>query len=261
MIHRFERHHIVGHSVMLVTFTGLVITGFPQMFPSAGWAKGIVLIFGGVSRMRWVHHLLGTIMAIQLVYHLIELLWFLWVRRLPAVLLPTLQDAKDFLHQIKYNIGLVTHEPRYGRYSWPEKLEYLALVWGTLLMVGTGIIMLYPVRFAQFVPGEIILAAKAAHGGEATLAALAIITWHSYFVHWKHWNTSIFTGTMPRELYIEEHPGEYAQLISGQAPQPAEIDTKKFLVFTAITTIVVLVSIAFVIWLRAVPVAIQTVQF
>ncbi len=261
MIRRFERHHIIGHLVMLITFTGLVITGFPQMFPNAGWAKGIVLIFGGVSRMRWVHHLLGTIMAIQLVYHLLELMWFLWVRRLPAVLLPTLQDAKDFVQQIKYNIGLVTHEPRYGRYSWPEKLEYLALVWGTLLMVGTGIIMLYPVRFAQFVPGEIILAAKAAHGGEATLAALAIITWHSYFVHWKHWNTSMFTGNLPREQYIEEHPGEYARLISGQAPQPAEIDTKKFLVFTAVATIVVLASIAFVFWLRAVPVAIQTVQF
>ncbi len=259
MIRRFERRHIVGHLIMLITFTGLVITGFPQKFPGAGWAKGVVLIFGGVSRMRFVHHLLGTIMALQLVYHVLELLWILWVRKMPPLLLPTLQDARDFVLQIKYNLGLETHEPQYGRYSWPEKLEYLALVWGTFLMVATGIVMLYPVRFAQYVPGQIILAAKAAHGGEATLAALAIITWHSYFVHWKHWNTSIFTGTLDRELYIEEHPREYARLISGQVHRPAEIDTRKFLIFTAVTTIVVLACIAFVIWLRAVPVAIETV--
>ncbi len=261
MIRRFERRHIVGHLIMLITFTGLVITGFPQKFPSAGWAKGIVLIFGGVSRMRFVHHLLGTIMAIQLVYHFLELLWFLWLRKLPPVLLPTLQDGKDFIQQIKYNLGMETHEPQYGRYSWPEKLEYLALVWGTFLMVATGVIMLYPVRFAQFVPGQFILAAKAAHGGEATLAALAIITWHSYFVHWKHWNTSMFTGKLPRELYIEEHPKEFAEMMSGQVSKPAPIDTRKFLVFLAISTVIVLATIAFVVWLRAVPVAIDTVHY
>jgi len=261
MIRRFERHHIIGHLVMLITFTGLVITGFPQKFPAAGWAKGVVLIFGGVSRMRFVHHLLGTIMALQLVYHLLEVIWFTWIRHHPLHMNPTLQDGKDFIQQIKYNLGMVSSEPQYGRYSWPEKLEYLALVWGTFLMVATGIMMLYPIRFGQFMPGQFILAAKAAHGGEATLAALAIITWHSYFVHWKHWNTSMFTGKLPRELYIEEHPLEFAQLWSGESFKPAEVSTKKFLVFVAISTLVVLGCIVFVIWLRSVPEYLKTVQF
>ncbi len=261
MIRRFERRHIVGHLVMVVTFVGLVITGFPQMYPSAGWAKGVVLIFGGVSRMRFVHHLLGTIMALQLVYHVLELIWFQWVRKYPWTMVPTLQDAKDFVQQIRYNLGLDPAEPQYDRYSWPEKLEYLSLVWGTLLMVATGIMMLYPVRFGQFVPGEIILAAKAAHGGEATLAALAILTWHSYFVHWKHWNTSIFTGELPRELYLEEHPKEFARLASGERFTPAEVSTKKFLVFVAICTLTVLACGAFVVWLRALPEVIRTIHY
>ena len=261
MIRRFERHHIVGHLIMLITFTGLVITGFPQKFPSAEWAKGVVLIFGGVSRMRFVHHLLGTIMALQLVYHVLEVIWFTWVRRYPLFLVPTLQDAKDFVQQIKYNLGMESSEPQYGRYSWPEKLEYLALVWGTFLMVATGIMMLYPIRFGQFIPGQWILAAKAAHGGEATLAALAILTWHSYFVHWKHWNTSMFTGKLPRELYIEEHPKEYAQLMTGETFQPAEVSTKKFLIFVAISTLILLASGAFVVWLRSVPEYLKTVHF
>lgn len=260
MIRRFSRRHIIGHLVMAVTFLGLVVTGFPQKFPAAGWAKGVVLIFGGVSRMRFVHHLLGTIMALQLVYHLLELLWFQWVRRYPATMIPTLQDAQDFLQQIRYNLGLVSNEPQYERYSWPEKLEYLSLIWGTLLMVATGIMMLYPIRFARFVPGQIILAAKAAHGGEATLAFLAIITWHSYFVHLKHWNTSMFTGKLPRELYIEEHPKEFARMWSGDVTKPAEVTTQKFLTFVAVTTIVVIACVAFVVWLRAVPMTLKTVS-
>ncbi len=260
MIRRFERRHIVGHLIMLVTFTGLVITGFPQLFPRAGWARGVTLVFGGVSRMRAVHHFLGTIMALQLVYHFLELLWFQWVRKYPWTMIPTLQDVKDFRQQILYNLGLVSHEPQYDRYSWPEKLEYLSLVWGTFLMVATGLIMLFPMRFSEFFPGQFILAAKAAHGGEATLAALAILTWHSYFVHWKHFNTSMFTGKLPREEYIEEHPREFARLWGGEAPKPAEIDTKKFVVFVAITVIVVLACVAFAIWLRAVPTVLPTIH-
>ncbi|MCJ7440790.1 MAG: hypothetical protein MUO25_04325, partial [Thermoanaerobaculaceae bacterium] len=71
-IRRFTARHIVNHWVMLVTFAGLVITGMPQKSPGEAWAKGIVLIVGGVERVRFLHHVLGTIMALQLVWHLLE---------------------------------------------------------------------------------------------------------------------------------------------------------------------------------------------
>lgn len=259
MIRRFTRPQMINHALMLVTFTGLVVTGFPQMFPRADWARGVVLIFGGVSRVRWIHHFLGAVMSIQLLWHVLELVWIHGVRRLPPTMLPTLADARQFLHQVRYNLKLVPDPPRYDRYSWPEKLEYLSLVWGTVLMVLTGLMMLYPIRFGLFVPGELILAAKAAHGGEATLALLAILTWHAYFVHVKHFNTSMFTGHMPRHVYAEEHALELERLDAGIVPTPAPVETWRFAAFAAVAVLVVLVSVGLVVWLEAVPVAIDTV--
>ena len=59
----------------------------------------------------------------------------------------------------------------------------------------TGFMMWNPISTLRFVPGEAVPAAKAAHGGEAVLAVLAIIIWHFYHVHLKHFNKSMFTGT------------------------------------------------------------------
>ncbi len=259
MIRRFARRQMINHALMLVTFAGLVLTGFPQMFPRADWARGVVLIFGGVTRIRAVHHFLGTVMALQLVWHALELLWMHVVRRYPLTMLPKIEDGRHFLQQIRFNLGLVSDEPRYDRFSWPEKLEYLSLVWGTVLMVGTGIMMLYPVRFGLFLPGEFILAAKAAHGGEATLALLAIVTWHTYFVHVKHWNPSMFTGHMRRELYALEHPQELERIVAGETAEPATIIGRRFVGFVVVSLAVILLCVALVVWLRAVPVAIDTV--
>ncbi len=69
-------------------------------------------------------------------------------------------------------------------------------------------------------PGEIIPAAKAAHGGEAILAVLAIIIWHFYHVHLRHFNKSMFTGKMSEKEMAHEHPAELAEIQAGIADEP-----------------------------------------
>jgi cytochrome b subunit of formate dehydrogenase len=258
-IRRFQRRHIINHVVMVVCFIGLVITGLPQKFPAHGWAKGVVLIMGGVERVRWLHHLLGTIMALHLVWHFLEALWFHLVRRLSMPMVPRLQDVKDFMCQVKYNLGLEKHPPRMDRYTFAEKLEYLALVWGTALMVATGLVLLFPVRWSSLVSGEVILAAKAAHGGEAILAFLSILTWHAYFVHVRHWNTSIFTGRLEEEEYATEHPLELARIRKGAADHPGPVGGWRLAVFAALTSGTLLGLASLWKWLAAVPNVVETV--
>ena len=254
LIRRFDRRHIVNHLVMLVCFFGLVATGLPQRYPGEMWAKGIVLLIGGVERVRFFHHLLGTLMALQLVWHAIEAVWVHLVRRNAMPMIPLLDDVKNFMQQIKFNLGLEKRPPRMDRYTFAEKLEYLALVWGTVVMVLTGVVLLYPVRWTSLFPGEVVLAAKAAHGGEAILAFLSILTWHFYFVHIRHWNTSIFTGNLDAEAYAEEHPLELTRLRRGEEPVPAPIRGWRVAVFLAITVIVVAGVVLLVAWMRgAVP--------
>jgi cytochrome b subunit of formate dehydrogenase len=250
MIRRFTKRHIVNHWIMLVTFVGLVITGMPQKFADAAWAKGIVLIIGGVERVRFLHHVLGTIMALQLVWHALESVWLHFVRRVGMPMIPGVADVRDFVQQVKFNLGMEKQPPRMDRYGFAEKLEYLALVWGTAVMVLTGLLLLYPVRWSSLFPGEVILAAKAAHGGEAILAFLSILTWHVYFVHLRHWNTAIFTGKLDAEAYAEEHPLELARLRRGEESAARPAEAWRFVVFAVVAIVVIAGVGALYWWLR-----------
>jgi hypothetical protein len=60
------------------------------------------------------------------------------------------------------------------------------------------------------------------HGGEAVLAVLAIVIWHGYGVHLRHFNRSMFTGTMTEAEMREEHPAELEEILAGSVPAPPE---------------------------------------
>jgi cytochrome b subunit of formate dehydrogenase len=259
-LRRFTRRHIGNHLVMIVCFLGLVITGMPQKFAAHSWAKGVVMIIGGVERVRWLHHLLGTIMAFQLVWHFLEAIWLHFVRRLPMPMIPRLKDVVDFRDQVRFNLGVADQPPAMGRYTFAEKLEYLALVWGTVVMVATGLLLLYPVRWSSLVPGQVILAAKAAHGGEALLAFLSILTWHAYFVHFRHWNTSIFTGHLDEEAYAEEHALELAQLRRGEGAEPKPARAGRVVLFAVAVVLTVGAVIALMVWMGSAMTAIKTIS-
>jgi hypothetical protein len=89
----------------------------------------------------------------------------------------------------------------------------------------TGFMMWNPITTAKFLPGEIIPAAKAAHGGEALLAVMAIVVWHMYGVHLKRFNKAMFTGKQTEEEMLHEHPLELADIKAGIAERPADPKT------------------------------------
>jgi mono/diheme cytochrome c family protein len=101
-------------------------------------------------------------------------------------------------------------------------MEYWAFVWGAIIMGLTGFMMWNPITITKILPGEVIPAAKAAHGGEALLAVLAIIIWHLYGVHIKRFNKSMFTGKMTEEEMLHEHPLELADIKAGIAERPLD---------------------------------------
>jgi mono/diheme cytochrome c family protein len=145
-----------------------------------------------------------------------------YVRRTRLTMLPTLQDAKDGWQALLYNIGRSKTPPQMGRYTFEEKMEYWAFVWGAIIMGVTGFMMWNPIATTRILPGEVIPAAKAAHGGEALLAVLAIIVWHMYGVHIKRFNRSMFTGKMTEEEMLHEHPLELADIKAGMADRPLD---------------------------------------
>jgi thiosulfate reductase cytochrome b subunit len=69
-----------------------------------------------------------------------------------------------------------------GRYSYVEKLEYWALVWGSIIMVLTGGLMTWQDWTLRMFPKWLFDVIRAIHFYEAVLACLAILVWHFYWV-------------------------------------------------------------------------------
>jgi cytochrome b subunit of formate dehydrogenase len=217
---RFDPLQRLQHIVFLISFTTLALTGLPQKFPLATASIGIFNLFGGVEPIRQIHHASAIVMIVVSLVHILDVLYRLLVLRTKISMIPWINDLIHVYDDVMYYIGRRKHKAYYGRYSYAEKAEYLALIWGTVAMAVTGFIMWNPITTVQFLPGEAVPAAKAAHGGEAILAVLAIILWHFYHVHIKHFNKSMFTGKISREEMEHEHPAELAAIDAGAHVAP-----------------------------------------
>jgi formate dehydrogenase gamma subunit len=219
---RFPLARRIEHWIMTLSFTTLAITGLPQRFPAAPVSIAFAGMLGGVEVLRTIHHTAAIVMMLGTAWHLLVFGYLAYVRRTRFTMLPTLQDVKDGWQALLYNIGLAKTPPQMGRYSFEEKMEYWAFVWGAIIMGLTGFMMWNPITTTRFLPGEVIPAAKAAHGGEALLAVLAIIVWHMYGVHIKRFNRSMFTGKLSEEEMLHEHPLELADIKAGIAETPVD---------------------------------------
>jgi cytochrome b subunit of formate dehydrogenase/mono/diheme cytochrome c family protein len=205
-----------------LSFTTLGLTGLPQKFSGAPISIAFVNLLGGIENLRWIHHFAAIVMMLGTAWHILVFGYMAYVRRTRLSMLPSIQDIKDGWQALMYNLGFSKTFPQMGRYTFEEKMEYWAFVWGAIVMGATGFMMWNPISTVKFLPGEAIPAAKAAHGGEALLAVLAIIIWHMYGVHIKRFNKSMFTGKMSEEDMLHEHPLELADIKAGVADRPVD---------------------------------------
>ncbi len=244
---RFNLWQRLEHGLLLLSFTTLAITGLPQKYADALWGAALIQTFGGIETTRIIHRTAAIILILATIYHLVMLTYRVFVVRVHMTMLPGWQDAKDAFQTLAHNVGLAKLAPRMGRYTFGEKAEYWAVVWGTVIMVITGFMLWNPIATAWFMPGQFIPAAKAAHGAEAVLAVLSILTWHLYNVHLKHFNKSMFTGRISRREMEEEHPGELAGLAAGRAslpPDPAVGQRRRiFMPMAAVITLALLAGL------------------
>ena len=245
---RFPIARRIEHWVMMLSFTLLGATGLPQRFPDAGLSRIILNTLGGIESLRTIHHTAAIVMMFGTAWHILVMGYSVFVLRDRMDMLPTLQDAKDAIQALLYNVGFAKTYPQMGRYTFEEKMEYWAFVWGAFVMGATGFMMWNPITATQYLPGEFVPAAKAAHGGEAVLAVLAIIIWHMYGVHIKRFNKAMFNGKLSEEEMLHEHPLELADIKAGIAdrrPSAATIRKRQMIYYpiAAVLTIGMLAGI------------------
>jgi cytochrome b subunit of formate dehydrogenase/mono/diheme cytochrome c family protein len=237
---RFTVSDRVEHWLQVITFVVLAFTGLIQKWPQAGFSEFSIQLLGGIETTRIIHRIFATILLLAVVYHLYTAGVKIFVRKARRTMIPGPADLKAAWHGLLFNLGLRDERPAQGHFTWEEKIEYWAIVWGTLVMTVTGFMLWNPIATARFLPGQFIPAAKAAHGGEALLAVLAILVWHFYHVHIRSFNTSIFTGYLSRHHMEEEHASELAEIETGTLPPeaPAEDQRSRMKLFLPVYAVI-----------------------
>lgn len=224
---RFDLLTRIEHWIFMLSFSTLGLTGLVQKYASAELSVLIIKWLGGIENTRQIHHVAATVMMVVTVYHLGIVGYRLYVRRVKMTMLPGLADARAAWETLLYNLGKRKERVQQGRYTFEEKLEYWAVIWGTVVMAITGFMMWNPIATSRFLPGQFVPAAKAAHGGEALLAVLSILIWHLYHVIVRHFNRSMFTGTISESEMLHEHPLELADIKAGMAIPPLDRETRR----------------------------------
>jgi cytochrome b subunit of formate dehydrogenase len=195
------------HFVLASSFIVLAVTGFALKFPESWVAR----LLGSNEALRsWTHRIAGIALLLAGLYHLVHLASTKDGRRLFRDFLPVKKDVKDFAQNARYLTGISKIKPRFARFGYPEKMEYWAVIWGTLIMGATGLGIWFKLGVTKFLPRWIVDVALTIHYYEAILACLAIIVWHFYHVifdpdvypiNWACWK-----GKISKEGQHEEHP-------------------------------------------------------
>ena len=213
---RFGLNFRMQHLTLAGGVIILIITGLPIKFHDSTVAKIFFELTGGIAVSRMIHRVGATLLIIVSVWHVLSITLTKTGRNDFKQLLPTVEDMKDFVKNIKYLLGLSKERPRYGRFSYVEKFDYWAVYWGMVIMIFSGLLLWFNNFFLGIVPKFMFDIATEVHSDEAMLATLAIVVWHWYNVHFNPevfpFNPTIFTGKISKEKMLKDHPLEYERL-------------------------------------------------
>jgi len=197
------------HAVLALSFIVLAVTGFALKFPDS-W---VAMLLGSSEPVRrWLHRGAGVVLLLVGVYHIVYLMAFKDGRRLVKDLFPVKKDLRDVWLSARYLTGVRSEKPRAGRFGYAEKMEYWAVVWGTVIMGVTGLAIWFKMDVTHWLPRWAVDVALTIHYYEAVLACLAILVWHFYHVIFDPdvypLNMACWDGRVSEQWQAEEHPLE-----------------------------------------------------
>jgi cytochrome b subunit of formate dehydrogenase len=220
---RFDRSTRILHGVVMATFLGLSATGMPLLFSDAPWARVLASLFGGFHGAGLVHRTLGATLLLAVVWHLGNISWraILGEKGLfwgPTSMVPQPRDFVEFYQQVRWFAG-AGPRPRFDHFTYWEKFDYWAVLWGTAIMGAAGLILWFPLLASRVLPGWVFNVALFVHGAEATLAIGFIFAVHFFNGHLRPgkfpMDLVFFTGTVTDVELAGERASEYDRLQSG----------------------------------------------
>jgi cytochrome b subunit of formate dehydrogenase len=219
-VQRFTGGQRLTHIFVIISFMGLALTGMMLKFANMPWAQDLANLLGGVKAAGRIHRFCAILTFGYFAAHLFSLIQMkiktraswrqmifggrsLWFNK---------KDLRDFVGSIKWFLGLGPR-PEYGRWTYWEKFDYMAVFWGVGVIGISGLILWFPETFTRILPGWLINVAMIVHSDEALLAVGFIFTVHFFNTHLRPesfpLDPVIFTGIVPLDEYRKDRPEEY----------------------------------------------------
>jgi formate dehydrogenase gamma subunit len=222
---RLSANQRTQHWLLLTSFIVLVLSGFALQYPDSWLAW---LLGGSEFLRRIIHRVAAVVMLLLGTYHVLYLALSKEGRLWAKDMFPKLKDVRDLIANFAYYLGVRNEKPKLARFGYAEKAEYWAVVWGTIIMGLTGLIVWFKISVFGFLPRWWIDIALAVHFYEAVLATLAIIVWHFYQVIFDPdvypINFAFIDGRVSEEAYKEEHELAYEQMKKEAAEEEARME-------------------------------------
>ncbi len=222
---RFDGYSRFLHLLVIVSFLSLAITGMTIKFSGVGVFQTLSRILGGYEVTGFIHRVAAIITFVYFFLHVSYLVKnkrktktsmrgmlsgedTLWFRK---------QDIIEFGQTVKWFLG-IGPRPGYGRWTYWEKFDYMAVFWGVLVIGSSGMLLWFPEFFTRLgIPGSWINVATIIHSDEALLATGFIFTVHFFNTHFRPdkfpMDPVIFTGRVDLHELKEDRPRLYAQLL------------------------------------------------
>ena len=220
---RMYPYERLSHALLATSFIVLAWSGIALKYPDHWWAAPLLFGEPQMSLRRNVHRIAALVMIAVTFMHLLSLILNRKLRQHWMEMIPRWQDAPQAMRAMAYNLGLRNEKPKLPHHGYIEKAEYWAVVWGTIVMVVTGMMLWFNNWSLQFLPKWWLDVATSVHWYEAVLASLAIVVWHFYSVMFDPdvypMDTAWLTGRSPRRREAEDHDeSETSQSEKDHAP-------------------------------------------
>ncbi|MBN1350450.1 cytochrome C [candidate division KSB1 bacterium] len=227
IVQRFDVKERIMHFILIVSFFLLVITGMPLKFHTTTWARFLIQVLGGAHTAGLIHRISALVMIGLFVYTLLLTIRYLkpegkfslkaiWKKLISETsLFPNKKDWEDLKGMFRWFFDK-GEKPKFERWTYWEKFDFLAVFWGMFAIGGSGIILWAPEWTSRFFPGWIFNVATIIHSDEALLASGFIFTVHFFNTHFIPskfpLDTVIFTGRYRLDELYESRPLEYERL-------------------------------------------------
>jgi cytochrome b subunit of formate dehydrogenase len=172
----------IAHWMLLSSFIVLVWTGFALKYPDTWFAQPLLQFENGLAFRGWVHRIAAIVMLSAFAFHAVHLAVDRRARACIRGMMPGFEDLHELREKVRWFLGRRPEMPRSPALGYAEKAEYLALVWGTVVMAFSGFILWFENWSLANLPKWASDVATVVHFYEAVLASLAIVVWHFYFV-------------------------------------------------------------------------------